>query len=118
MKQLIKYLFSVGIFLSVPAFADWGSDIMSIDAIKHWHMDDRIAHVRGTIAETFGHEGFKLCDDTGEIKIRFTNNELRDFHFHSGQRVEVRGRIEREHHHWDLEATAVRLHDDSVIGHY
>ncbi len=118
MKNLLGFLFSVGIILTIPTFADWGSNVDSIDAIKHWRMDDRIAHVRGTIAEVLGSDGFRLTDDTGEIRIRFSNKELREFHFHSGMRVEVRGRVEREHHHWDLEATAVKLHDHFVVGEY
>ncbi len=106
------------LLLIVPVVADWGSEIMSIDAVKHWRMDDRIAHVRGTIVEVFEHEGFRMRDDTGELHVRFTNHELRSFHFHPGERVEVRGRIEREHHSWDLEANAVKLHDDAIIGYY
>lgn len=113
MKHIIL---SLGLLLSIPVFAEWGSDIMSIDAVKHWRMDDRVAHVRGTIVETFGSDGFRMSDDTGELRVHFTNHELRDFHFHDGMRVEVRGRLAREHHSWDLEASAVRLHDKAVIG--
>lgn len=118
MNKVIQSILVLSLALSIPAYAEWGSDIMSIDAVKHWRMDDRIAHVRGTIVETLGSEGFRLCDDTGEIRVRFANHELREFHFSSGMRVEVRGRIGHEHHSWDLEATAVKLHDDAVIGHY
>lgn len=118
MKNVLKFLFTIGLLLTVPASADWGIDIMSIDAVKHWHMDDRVAHVRGTITEVFGREGFMLSDDTGEIRIRLSSRDLQDFDFHRDMRVEVRGRVLREHHHWDLDATAVKLHDDAVIGHF
>jgi len=120
MSHYYSLIFSFFMLLMAPVAAEWGSDIMSIDAVKHWEMDDRVVHVRGTIIELIGTEGFRMRDDTGELKVHYTNHELRDFPFHTGERVEVRGRIEREHRHhgWDLEATAVKLHDDATIGYY
>lgn len=118
MNKVIQIVLSLCLLLTIPAFASWGSDIMSIDAIKHWRMDDRIAHVRGMIVETLGSDGFRMSDDTGEIRVRFANHELREFRFSPGMRVEVRGMVVHDHHSWDLEATAIKLHDDAVIGHY
>lgn len=116
-RSVIKFIFSLCLLLSIPAFAGWGNDIMSIDAAKHWIMDNRMIHVRGTVSEVIGSEGFKLSDDTGEIYVSFMNSALKNFCFHSDMRVEVRGKLEHEHNQWNLEATAIRLHDDSVIGH-
>lgn len=118
MNKAIQIILSIGLVVATPLFATWGSDIMSIDAVKHWRMDDRITHVRGTIVETMGSDGFRMSDDTGEIRVRFANHELREFRFSSGMRVEVRGRIVHDHHSWDLEAQAIKLHDDAVIGLY
>lgn len=114
MKNTLVFILSF--LVSFNVFAEWGDNIMSVDAIKHWRMDDRVVHVRGTIIETFGSDGFKLADDTGEIRIHFTNQELRDFRFDTGMRVEIKGLVTRERHHrWDLEATNVRLHDGIII---
>ncbi len=107
MNKSIIFLFSLLFYSSL--FADWGSDILSVDAIKHGYLDDSAAHVRGTIIETFGRDGFKLADDTGELRVRFGNDQLRDFAFHSGMRVEVRGDAELEHNSWDLRASAIKL---------
>lgn len=121
----MKYVSTIlGLLLSFSLFADWGDEIMSLDAVKHWRMDDRVVHVRGRIVETYGFDGFRIADDTGEIRVHFTNHELRDFHFKTGMRVEVKGLIVHEDHHhhewrdhhWDLEASSVRLHDGIVIG--
>ena len=90
----------------------WGSNIESVDAVKHWYMKDNTAHVRGTIIETFGADGFKLADDTGEMRVRFDNTT----HLHSGMRVEVCGEIERQNLAWDLRARSVRLSDNRVVG--
>ncbi len=116
MKHFLPALFAFSLLFSLPAFAGWGSDIMSIDSVKHWRMDDKVTHIQGTIIETLGHEGFRISDDTGEIHVRLDNKELKDFHFHTGMRVEVRGRIEHEHHGWDLQANAVKIQDDTIIG--
>ena len=118
MKTITCIVLSMGLLLSCPLLAVWGSNVMSIDAIKHFSPNNRIAHVRGTIVENLGYEGFSLIDDTGEIRVRFTNNDLRHFSFHNGMRVEVRGRIELEHQACDLEASAVQVLNTALIGHY
>jgi len=125
-KLLLQFL-AIGLCLTAQSFADWG-DTRSVEGIKSWSDTDREVHVLGTIREVYGSDGILLSDDTGEIRIHFTNGALRDYGFHTGQRVEVRGFVERrpfhEHHHWDsqrweLEANAVKLHDGDgrIIGY-
>lgn len=128
MKNVLPKLLALGLCLTAPVFADWG-DIHSIEGIKHWTESDREVHILGTIREVYGSDGILLTDDTGEIHVHFTNSALRDYGFRPGQRVEVRGLVERrpyyhEHHHWDshhweLEANAVKLHDGdgAIIGY-
>lgn len=118
MRTIASLVLSMGLVLSPPLFAVWGSDVMSIDAIKHWGCDNQLTHVQGTIVENLGSKGFMILDDTGEIRVRFTNNDLRHYSFHNGMRVEVRGKVVRDQQAWDLKATAVQILETALIGQY
>lgn len=118
MKRVFALFIALYSLFVMPLFADWSEKIMSVGVAKHWTSDDRIVHLKGEIREVYGSEGFLLADDTGKLHVHLTNRSLQDYRFFAGQIVEVRGRIEREHRHWDIEANAVKLHDGTVVGHY
>lgn len=122
MKKAMQLLIAMGLALSTPIFAEWG-DITSIDGAKRWREYDRELHIRGTIREVYDRDGILVSDDTGEIHVHLTNSALRDYGFHPGMRIEIRGIVGRDHdgywehhhhwdrHHWEFEANAIRLHD-------
>src|SRR5262245_27953916 len=116
----MKYLFLVTVALATASalLANWGEDIESIHSVKHWDMDDRLVYVRGEITHRLADDGFMLRDDSGEIRVHLGNRALRDHDFHGGQHLEVKGRVEREHRHFDLEALQVKLHDGVIIGEF
>jgi uncharacterized protein (TIGR00156 family) len=119
MKKTVQFLTVITLCLCscATAHAGWGEDLQSIKSVKERHMDDCIVYVKGEITDVIDDESFKLRDDTGEILVHLDNSELEKHRFHSGMRVEIRGRVDREHrHHYDLEATAVKFHDGTIIG--
>jgi uncharacterized protein YdeI (BOF family) len=119
MNTVFKRILCLGSLAVLPfsLFAGWSSDdIRTIDSVKQWKMDDRVVHVKGTINRLDENKGFYLSDDTGEIRVALDNHELRDHHFKTGSHVEVKGRVDREHKHTDLKATAVKLSDGTIIG--
>jgi uncharacterized protein YdeI (BOF family) len=116
MRYIVPIFFSL--IITSQCYANWGMEVMSADAVRHWRVCEHMVHVRGKITEVFGAEGFTLADDTGDIQVRLTNRELIDFGYHKGMYVEVRGRIDKGHRQWDLDATGIKLHDDAILGYH
>jgi len=115
--KIVIHIYALSFLLCVPAFGDWGSNIMSVDAVKHWLITNERAQVQGIIVEVVGPEGFILSDDTGELRVHLGNQSLCDFAFQPNMRVEVRGIVERDNPEWDLEASGVQVRRDLIIGH-
>ena len=105
MSRAFLILLSISLILSLPLLASWGSNVMSADAVNHWRVQNQIAHVQGIITQVIDSEGFRLTDDTGNLDVFLSNN---NFHFHTGERVEVKGKLIQKQHNILFEATAIK----------
>lgn len=120
MKKIAFGLFWSSLVAVIPLalFAEWSNDVKSIAEVREWKMDDRIVYVKGMISRLDADSGFYLADDTAEIHVHLDNKELREHNFKQGMRVEVKGRVVRDHHRADLNAHAVKFADGKIIGAY